>query len=383
MIIYFLFLTALFLFSMLKKEKIGVTLAFFIAFVFVGLRYETGFDWPIYKEIFERITEDFSLDHIYFISTNYNQEIAFIFSLGLLSQVLPSYEYVQAIFTFLFLFSFIALSNSITNSKPTLALAIFYSFFIFAVGFSTVRQTLAISFFNLGLAFALKNKKPTAFFLFLLAVSMQISTSIYVFAYFLSNYFLRRIHFGPISYLFVSASLIFTMTTIIGLVAAFLPQLSEKFYYYQEYAFSSYFSITSISLLLFIFAIGFLATKKRLAIKGNFDFAHSEILGIISILSAFVVGSFFFSVLRDRLTYEIVLLWSIFLTTQKKSLKIFAAVVTVVIGLTYQSIVFLRDPYAIAFVPYQNWIALAISGSEGAGQYRSQLFLDIFRRINR
>jgi hypothetical protein len=104
----------------------------------------------------------------------------------------------------------------------------------------------------------------------------------------------------------------------------------------------------------------------------------NEFLGLIVALSALAVGSYFFSVLRERISYELLLLFSIFLSTRFANSRIIVAAVIIVFGFISQIKMYFQDPFDLAFVPYQNLVVLWLTGSEPSSDARSQIFLDIF-----
>lgn len=378
MLTYFSFIGALLLLSAMKDRKAGSTLAILASFFFIGLRYETGFDWPVYKGIFDSLRANYSWQEILFQSLISSHEVTFVAFLGSIAQVAPSYEYVQAIFTIFFLLSFFRLANSIPGSRPVLALAIFFSFYLVSIGFSTVRQTLAISLFNWGLASYLRGGRWTPYVFMLAAVMSQVSSSIYFAAFLVSKLSIARRLFRPASYSLASLMLMISLPFFLELIAIALPFIESKIAFYREISFSAYFGITTSAMLIMVYLIGLMTAHLIKRQKNSTDELPSEFLHLISALSAIAVGSFFFSVLRERISYEVLLLFSIFLSTKIMKSRITVAAAIIGFGLTVQTRLYFQDPFDLAFVPYQNWIVLRLTGNESTGEARSQLYLDIF-----
>lgn len=378
MLVYFSFIAVLLLLSTLKGRKVGTFLAILVSFFFVGLRYETGFDWPVYKGIFESLGENYSWESILFQSLITSHEVTFVAFLGSIAQVLPSYEYVQAIFTLFFLLSFFRLANAIPGSRPVLALAVFFSFYLASIGLSTVRQTLAISLFNWGLASYLRGGRWSAYVFMTLAAMSQISTLLYFAGFLVSRSSMSRRLFRPIPYSFFSLMFMLSFPFLIELIAMAVPFVESKMAFYRELAFSSYFGIMTTGMLILVYLIG-LMTAHLLKRQSNApDGLPNEFLCLISALSAIAVGSFFFSVLRERISYEVLLLFSVFLSTRFVKSRIAVAAAIIGFGLIVQTRLYFQDPFDLAFVPYQNGVALWLTGSESTGEARSQLYLDIF-----
>lgn len=375
MLVYFLFIAVLLLLSSLRDRKSGSILAILVSFTFVGLRYETGFDWPVYKGIFESLQANYSWEQILFQSIISSHEVTFVAFLASIAQFLPTYEYAQAIFTLFFLHSFFRLANSIPGSRPVLALTIFFSFYLAPIGFSTIRQTLAISLFNLGLSSYLRGRRWKAYAFMMLSVMAQISSSIYVAAFLLSR---SRRSLGPIPYSLVSFMLMLSLPFLLELIATAIPFVGSKVAFYRDLSFASYFGITTSAMLIMVFFIGLTAARYSDRRYTDSDAFPDNFLPLISVLSAVAFGSFFFSVLRERISYEVLILFSIFLSTNFLNFRVFFVAVIIVFGLIVQTRVYFQHPFDLAFVPYQNGIVLWLNESASTGAARSQLYLDIF-----
>jgi hypothetical protein len=378
MLVYFTFITVLLLLSTLKVRKAGYFLAILVSFFFVGLRYETGFDWPVYKGVFESLRQNYSWENILYQSLISSHEISFVAFLGLIAQVLPRYEYVQAICTLFFLLSFFRLATTIPGSRPVLALAVFFSFYLTSIGFSTVRQTLAISLFNWGLSSYLRGGRWKAYVFMTLAATAQISSLIYFAGFLVSRSSISKALFTPIPFSFISIIFMLSFPSLTELVAMGIPFFESKLAFYRQLSFSSYFGILTTCLLVSVFLIGLMAAHFLQRRNNAPDGIPTVFLCLISVLSAFAVGSFFFSVLRERISYEILLLFSIFLSTQLVKTRTYVLAAVIGFGLIVQTRLYFQDPFYLAFVPYQNGVMLWLTGRESTGAARSQLYSDIF-----
>tara|TARA_R100000789_G_C2972625_1_gene141190 strand:- start:94 stop:750 length:657 start_codon:yes stop_codon:yes gene_type:complete len=211
-----------------------------------------------------------------------------------------------------------------------------------------------------------------------LAAMSQFSSLLYFAGFLVSRSSMSSRLFKPIPYSFFSLMFMLSLPFLIELIAMAVPFVESKIAFYRGLAFSSYFGIMTTGMLILVYLIG-LMTAYLLKRQSNApDGLPIEFLCLISALSAIAVGSFFFSVLRERISYEVLLLFSIFLSTRFVKSRITVAAAIIGFGLIVQTKLYFQDPFDLAFVPYQNGVALWLTGSESTGEARSQLYLDIF-----
>lgn len=378
MIVYSTFWLVTIALGVLVRRKTPLILYFFGVFLFVGLRMETGFDWPVYKDAFEHFQDGFSWLTVARVQLLYSQETAFIIILGLMGQVIQNYEVNQAIFTLFFLYSFYKLSNTMPGARPALALAIYFSFFLLSVGFSTVRQALAISFFNMALYhFFQKDCKRTTYIFFAAAIAVHLSASVYVLAFVFARIMTKIVgKIGTKLYLIGSLGLLMAFPSGFALVASLLPRVHDRFSYYQNLTILQSPSLFSILFALLLLMIGlFLAFKRR--VPCNTKEAAPVFQNLIILLSAISFASLFFSTLRDRLSYELILLFSIYISARLTTRNLIAAAIVSGFGLYYQFSI-LRPPRDLAFIPYQNSLLLYLMAAESTGAQRNSQYMEIF-----
>ncbi|WP_280551801.1 EpsG family protein [Halomonas sp. 25-S5] len=385
MIIYVCFWVFSILASLFVKRKIDLWVFLFCIFLFVGLRFETGFDWPVYKDIFSRFQESFQVSDVMSIYHTHNQELGFLVFFGALAQILPSYEYVQAIFTVFLLYSFVKLASAIHVSHKALALSLslFLSFFLLPVAFSTVRQSLAISFFNIALMYYISGRRLPSIVFCLLAILAHTSAIIYV-GVLVVNWFVMNNRRVVSAFFLIFAALLFyaALLAVLELNTYFPPAVGSKISYYKDVAISSGLGLKSLALMLFAFLIGLHASM----MKGSQPICDNRVTTLrnfIVVFSALAVASGFFTVLRDRIFYELMLLYGIYIATLRVDVKFFVVPVVFSFGLAYQMVFFLSYPSVIVFVPYQNAMLVKLTGNKIDGQKRSQLFMESFKNLYR
>jgi len=378
MIVYTSFWAISLCLGFLVKRKISSLLFFFGVFLFVGLRMETGFDWPVYKDAFDFFRDGFSWSKIAILQLQHSQETGFLLILGLLGQVIANYEVNQALFTLFFLYSFYKLSMTMHGARPALALAIYFSFFLLAVGFSTVRQALAISFFNMALyQFFREKSSRTTYFYAAAAIAVHLSASIYVILFLLSLLLTRLV--GRVRlplHLMGSFGLLLGLPSAFALVSALVPQIMERVSHYENLTLISTPNLFSFAFSLVLLLMGALVAFHRQG-EASLNSAKPVFGNLIVLFSAVSFASLFFTTLRDRLAYELVLLFSIYISAQMKPRNLTASVFVALFGLYYQLSI-LRPPRDLAFLPYQNSLILFLTATESTGEQRSSQYMEIF-----
>jgi hypothetical protein len=378
MIVYILFWAITLYWGFVAERKTSIWIFFIAVFFFVGLRLETGFDWPVYKEVFQVFLDGFSWQKITLVQLHYSQESGFLFLLGLLAQVIPSYEIVQSLLSLFFLYSFFKLSSAVPGSKPALAIAIFFSFYLLSVGFSTVRQALSLSLFNMALYFFLNAKRPQLVYVFLAAsVAIHLSAIAYVVTFVAARLYTAAFgKAGFVSHLSFSALLLFGFPSIFFILVSAAPWLSSRANYYQNISISTNISLFSIVFAIVLLLIGSVVSLDRKHFKISDD-KLVAIQNLIMLLSSASFASLFFLTLRDRISYELIALFSIYVSA-RVSLRNFIFIFAIsALGIYYQMSI-LAPPRDLAFIPYQNSLIYFLLGLESTGEERSSKYMEIF-----
>ena len=360
----------------LIRRKISMYAFVFVVFLFVGLRLDTGFDWPAYKEIYTNFQQEFYVSDVPIYSLIYQQEVGSILLLGLSAQYFPNYEFFQAIVTFLFLWSMVSLSNSVGSRMVALAIALSFVYLLWSVGFSTIRQSIAISFFNFGLAQFIRGRRVYGMILYAAAPLFQLSAVAYIAAHFLSGYLLRKKGF-PRFRSFMAATIVTAALmplAIDGIIMA-SSLAAFKLEHYLARGETIYFGVSQISFVLFFSASALIAsidgdkespgTAKLIAIRR-----------LIIILSAFGISCTFFSVARDRLSYEVFILVSVLIAAPGVRYRLYFMAFFVFFGAFTTVISIFQYPHRTAFDPYQNVIISYIFDIPSTGLERSRSFIE-------
>lgn len=98
MTIYLTFWLAALVFASFMKERWAQIAFGIVAFLIIGFRYETGFDWPIYKRAFDFMAVDFSIDAILTYSRASQIELGWLAITSLVSQIFSDTSFCKGLF---------------------------------------------------------------------------------------------------------------------------------------------------------------------------------------------------------------------------------------------------------------------------------------------
>jgi len=364
------------------ERRLTTNIFLFAVFLFVGLRLETGFDWPVYKEIYTAFAQDFSLFNVAVYVLKYGQEPGFLFLLGISAQYLPSFEVFQALVTIALLWSTVFLAQAVGVRKTALVVAITMTYLMLPVGFSTLRQSMAISFFNFGLAFFLRRKSIFGVPCFLLATLFQMSSLVYI-AAFAAARLLGRSRRPPPLWVFLLATVGANLLAPVGvtLISLASPFAALKLEYYLEFASALQLGPLDLIFLAF-FAICAVMTSRFMVMPGPKYPYSNELRHLIMVLSAFGASSTFLSVLRDRVSNELFLLVSVFLVIPGLRWRWIFVGFFIGFGLSNSVHDFFPYPRYLAFAPYQNVVVSYLLGQPSTGRDRTGNFMEILDEMN-
>jgi hypothetical protein len=205
--------------------------------VFGGIRFQTGMDWPAYKEYFEQIDLSSGPFDSYFSNlVNLKFEIGYFYLnyyLKLLGFTYSAVFFVSSLFCVYCVYKFT--SQYLLNKFYILTIYISYSFLI--LHFAQVRQSLAIGVFLLACTHYVKHQnKLKAILISLLAILFQFSAAIYIIILLLVLYFPKNVRYRII--IFILIPVIFILSQSIGfffLLKLFVPlALEAKINIYEE-----------------------------------------------------------------------------------------------------------------------------------------------------
>ena len=376
MAVYISYWIASLLFGITFRGRLATHFFMVVTFIFIGLRLETGFDWPVYKDIYLAFIEDFSVLNVLIYSAVYGQEPGFLLLLGLSASYMPGYEFFQAVVTLVFLFSITSIGNFFKIKRLILLVAIILSFMLWSVGFSTLRQSLAISFFNFGFIFFLQKRRFATWAFFLISMSFQLSSFLYIGSLLLSKYLTvkkRRPSFLTFSVFGVGTFIL--LQVLVDLASWISPLAARKLEYYLATGISYQLDIFDFIFLTFFVAAGILASHRQ---SENQDIVPNvvELRKLIVVMAGIGACSILIPVVRDRISYELFILISVYLMTQNLTRMWTYIVFFVTFGIASSAMTFLILPARTAFVPYQNVVSSYVFDIPSTGRDRSGQFMD-------
>lgn len=376
MTIYLLFWLAALVFASIIKER-WAQIAFGVAsFIVVGLRYETGFDWHVYKRAFEILAHDFSLGAIIDYSQAFQVETGWVAVTGLVGQVFPEYEFLQAIVSLVFLVSVFKLSRTLGVENVPLALAIASSFLLLTLMFSTTRQCLALSIFNFALIASLYGRYPLMVALSAFAMSIHVSTIFYIAAmiYAVARPFRMPTPVGVALLSIVGIGVVLAIPAIVG----YLPDLlaSRVTWYNLDQS----FQIVSLWHVYFLTLGAFIAGYTLLVGPANNHPVITAHRRFIIAMAVMGICTYSLDVVRDRISYEMFLVFSIYLARSDLPARMAARAAAVTLGLFFSILNILAPENRIVFEPYQNYLVVLATGDRGDGAARQEMLDRDFER---
>ncbi len=343
-----------------------------VVFLFVGLRYETGFDWPVYKRAFELLSDDFSLESIILYSQTFQIEMGWLIVSGAAGQIFPEYEFLQALVTATLLLSVYKLSRALGVRNFALAISIASSFLLLTLMFSTIRQCFALSIFNFAIVAALNKRWKLMLTLSVFAVSVHVSTLFYILALVYAAARPSKLP-TPMMVIFMSVIGIGGILAI-PLVSNYLPDLlaSRVVWYGLDEAFQeiSWWQVYFIILGAFIAGFALLSGPIGQKLDNRVTFHRRMILG----LAIMCLCTYSLDVVRDRISYEMFLLFSIYLARDDLPLRLLARPIAFALGIFFSMLNIFIPANRIAFMPYQNALTVLVTGEKGDGQFRQESF---------
>lgn len=344
---------------------------------FVAFRFETGFDWPIYKALYSIGKEAGTVDFGGY-SRIYNGEPLYIITQSLLAKIFPSYEYLQFIYSAIFLSSLFYFGVNFARAKVFEFLSIVMSYLVLTVGFSTVRQSLAISFVLLALVLFNRGRFYFAAAIAVVGVFFHYSAILYVAAFLICIASIRFDRTRGVATFSVVLIAILCSYVCIFLAWKFgiLPS-GERVHYYaaalQNYRFGLWDGMFAA---LFIGMAGHVMISEAFFSR-NLEHGkiHEMISRMVLVLAAISFASLILPVVRDRLSYLLWILYAVFLTRPGVFLRKLATISVVAFGILFNVIAHFRYPNSLMFLPYQNSITGSTGGAGRSGGERYNEFI--------
>ncbi len=403
MVTYFGFLLATAALGLIPRggraREIGYWL---LGALFIGMRFEVGFDWPFYKGQFQAYASGaspFALS----VGEGALYEPAYALLSWLFAQVVPAYEVFQFLLTLFWLHALLAWLRSVEAGQWTLAVVVVHGFLLFTLEFSTLRQCIATSCVLLGIAAWLQGERRRSLLWLVLGPLFQMSSLAYVAAF----AFARAVRVRKTGSLLLSIVLVAggagillggaeILRSTLGDAATVLPgTLGVKARYYlveREYGVNPLEQIFAIVLYVGTFLVGLSVTLG--SARGNGGTApavprprpgsaeRSRVLGILLMTLAATAMLFLpIHTVRNRILYLTVpiLAGIVFSDLPVPRIRRLARLGVVGAALVFYSAQFAR-PIRYVYTPYQSvaheWLGYPTDGPER----QARMWAEISRR---
>jgi EpsG family len=367
--IYFflLWLPAVYEFAFRRTDFYFFSLIVF--YFFLALRYETGYDWPAYKGLFEYVPGLLGWGDILKVSTLFSMEPFFIFFVSILRGVTEEFQILIITVSLIEVYGlnrFLALFNL----KSSFAVAVIGTWLIFTLYFSVIRQGLAVSFFLLFYVNkACCNKYKSTLF-FLLSLGFHLSSILYYVIFFMSRTHLKRKTFtllfiGSLILSFFSEKISYYLFDMISSMN--IPIVSEKS---DWYAHGRDFKVNAFD-VFYVYSYGIIMGLFLYKVWHLFENTLYRPLLFFSAALIFVQFLFLdYPVMRNRIQYVSFLMQFIliirFFSAKKIQTRMPVFACIFVVFFTYYSL-FLTKSSSLPFVPYQDFISYRVLDSKSDG----------------
>lgn len=378
MLAYILFWIATLAWASAFKSKPSQLFFLFGVFVFVGLRYETGFDWPVYKSGFEILQNDFSFESARWYSELFQIELGYVLLVAISGQIFPEYEYFQALISLVFFASIVSLCKAFNVKNAALAIALAGTFLLLTLMMSTVRQCLAVAIFNFAVSAAMSKRRTAMVALSVLAVTVHVSTLFYIFALIFAALKPSQTPAPRTVVLMVAGgnAAALSLTLVVGFLPEFIANRVDFYRLDQAIQAISLWQLYFIGLIVSIIIFTLFGMKQL----RNPDPRTFFLRRLIIAIAVMCLCTLPLNVIRDRISYEMFLLFAVFLGHREVQFALLARGATASVGLFFSIFNILSPTNRLVFLPYQNAIGVAVTGDEGDGQLRQNQFQGDFDR---
>lgn len=372
--------TAAFVTEFGKGEKFRSLywLVVIVLVLFSASRYETGFDWPAYRDFYMSLTEEGS--------SKWAFEIGFVYLARALKNISVDFDCFLAVATTLQVVLIAVFIRLYFGLRSMLVLAIYYTVPIFFLisAFSLMRQGISVSFFLIGSFLYIRNRKPASYFLFLLSASFHYSSIAAIIIFLV----LSRIRISIKVALVVFIVGLISFILRVNLPRAFLePVFGLEFF--SKYVIYLNLDVATDNFLVvviqsFFYIIAFfaliLSRTKQLA-RGNMSCAtsHTFNLAIFFVMLSIWFWGFPTIVSRYQLFFVFFFLgWLFFLFDFRRVENRLFMVLFAFFLCSILYLKFVLTPTSLVYFPYQS---ILVPGVEefSSGEVRTQALYEILR----
>ena len=163
-------------------------LSCFSVFLFIVFRFETGYDWPNYADLYLVLPEfgSYDISKVMVGADQYNMEPVFAIFISWIKVLFGgNFQWVIFFQSVLLVGSLAFLISNLPNSRASV-FAVCFSWLVFSLYFSVLRQSVSVSLFWMGVAFYFKDKRWSSCWLFFASILFQYSAVAYLLVFLVS-----------------------------------------------------------------------------------------------------------------------------------------------------------------------------------------------------
>lgn len=345
-----------------------------IIVIFVGYRYNIGYDWLAYELLFDTTNSNFSWNQYSWGATTLQVEPLFYGLVLLCRWVGVDFQHFLMLISIINLVVIHRAVQRIDGRYIPLFWLVYFIVAMVGIQFNIIRQALASSFVILALLAAHDRKMIRAIVLVAVGISIHISTFAFVPFVFFG---FRRLPLFPVAVVgIVSLGAFFAENAIgqiLGFLSAYLPSMfSEKAEGYSNFLSGDNTGISPLSLLL-IFGHAAAAIVVRKSDRDRWDHLafNMSLLMLVCHIAFYNFPSMWLRFLAVAVVFQVpVVLRDVQRMFGFGAIRLAsAATFAVSLAMLYPLV---TRPENIAFVPYHNYLQYVLFNDPGDGRQRSE-----------
>lgn len=350
--------------------------------VFLCLRYDTGYDWPDYKMVYEAAPSflDMISEGVFAYSNMFQKEPLFLLLISVLKLISRDYQLLIAVISIIEVYCFSIFLRRFSLDQ-TFVFAATISWLLFTLYMSTLRQGLAVSMFFLFFIAYFERRWVAATVWGILAVMFQYSAIGY-FVLFFASFYLRSTRLTKSVFLlcwllaiggldlsrqFLSLFLNIGISFIDAKLAYYLYELNQEV--------NAFDRVYAIFYPILIYLVIFHFDEQD---ESELDPAIRVIRGL-SLAYLFIMVFFLeFPLIRNRLQYLVLPMNYLLLihafSNKGRFIKAVFFSGMLAVHLVYFAL-FLGKQSSAPFVPFQSYLTHIVTGEPGDGEQRYESIL--------
>lgn len=350
----------------------------FVAIIFLSLRFETGYDWPAYQQLFNLTPSIYEADvnDIFEVASIELKEPFFVLFISLLKGLGGGFQFLLVVCALFQIVVFVKYLSRLKENSATI-FTLSFSWLLFTLYMSTLRQGLAVSFFLLFMIFMEQRRKKTAISMLIIGICFQYSSVVYILMYLVADYVRWSKKLAVVCFLLMILALfgVDSYVTILKIISmAGFEMINSKIEWYIngysipankfELIYNLFFS-SSVLLILYF------------SRPANGDTVLVRKMYGMSILFCILCLLFYnFPLMRNRVQYLVLPFCYFFVvryfSAQKFSFRFCFFIFLFLINALY-FFLFLEKASSTPFLPYQNYINYIFTGDPGDGAARYEM----------